>query len=432
MNTYIIAAARSPRGRGNAKSSLKALTPIALAAQVLRHLLSATAAKGAPEPAKPDTCPKANALALDDLLIGCATQFGEQGSNLARLIGIAADLSDQVPAATINRACCSGLSAVIMAALKVQAEAGMHGVAVAGGVEMMSRVALASDQGSLFFDHAFNREHGIVPLGIAADAIASQFGFTRQACDAYAARSQQRALAAREQGRFGGIVPIVGAKGELLLAQDENIRPGNTAEYLATLAPAFAELGRQSSGSNPHPEQNPEQTTSYDVQIAARLGLDGVNHVHHAGNSPIAADAAAFVLLANSEAVKRHQWQPRARIVAFAECGINRSLALTGAVEASRKALANAKLQVADIDLFEINEAFAATMLHYAEAMQIGFERLNVNGGTLAFGHAMGATGAILVGMALEELERRQARYALVAISGAAGLASAVIIERIV
>lgn len=420
MSIFIIDAVRSPRAHGNGKSSLKSLSPVALASQILQKL-----------------APPLAEIALDDLIIGCATQFGEQGSNLARLIGIAAGLPDEVPALTINRACCSGLSAVILAAAKLTANAAMAGsaenvpgVALAGGVEMMSRVPMASDQGSLFFDHAFNQKHGIFPLGIAADAIATQFGFTRAACDAYAARSQQRAAHARAQGWLTGITPVYGAAGELLLTQDEAIRPGNTAGHLATLATAFAELG---SRATPAPDNtDSSHSTSIDAQIATRLGLKTIEHVHHAGNSPIGADAAAFVLLASENAALRQQWQPRARIVSFAECGINRSLALTGAVDASRMALARAGLQVADIDLFEVNEAFAAVMLHYQQAMHINSERLNVNGGTLAFGHAMGATGAILTGLALDELERRQAKRALIAISGAAGLASALIIERVV
>jgi acetyl-CoA C-acetyltransferase len=406
MSAWIVDAIRTPRAHGNAKSAIKDLTPVALGAQLLQKL----AARQQPASGQLDTV-------VEDVVLGCATQYAGQGSNFARLTTIAAGWHERVAALTINRACCSGMSAVVLAALQARAN---DGVCVGGGVEMMSSVPLAADQGSLFFDAAFNRQHTILPLGVAADAIASRYGITREACDVYAAQSQARAQIAQAQGRFTSMLPIYDSAGKVLLAQEQNLRPGNTAAFLATRPAAFAEIGAQVWNENlaRHFHMPPGQTLQY---------------VHHVGNSPTAADAAAWVLLGSQGALARHGWRPRARIMAHCELGADPGLALTGVVDVTHKVLARAGLRVDEIDVFEVNEAFAAAMLHWMRAMGLessaAAARVNPNGGTLAFGHAMGATGAILISMALDELERSQGRYGLIAMSGAAGLASAMIIE---
>jgi acetyl-CoA C-acetyltransferase len=282
------------------------------------------------------------------------------------------------------------------------------GLALAGGVESMSRVPMASDRGPLTHDFEFQNAAGLVPIGISADAVATQEGFSREDCDEYAAQSQSRGASARDGGRFASLVPVAG------LSADETPRPGTSADALAALPPAFAEMG---------------QKYGLDAVMAHKLGLAGINHVHHAGNSPAMADAAAAVLLGSGAAAARAGLMPRARILGMSEVSVDRVLALTGAVDASRAALGRAGLTAADIDIFEVNESFAALMLHYARHMDIGLDRLNVNGGAIALGHPMGATGAVLLGMALDELDRRGGGRALVAACGASGLASALVIE---
>jgi acetyl-CoA C-acetyltransferase len=281
------------------------------------------------------------------------------------------------------------------------------GLAVGGGVEMMSRVPMASDQGPLTHDFAFQRATDLVPIGLAADAVASLEGFSRLQCDDYALASQQRAVAARDGGHFRSVVPIQAADGSVLLEQDETPRPQTNAQSLAQLAPAFAAMGEK---------------YGIDALLCQRYGLSAVDHVQHAGNSPA---------MASPQAASRLGLKARGRIVACADASVDHTLALTGAVDATRKALARAGLAVSEIDLFEVNESFAALMLHYMKHLGVGHERLNVNGGAIALGHAMGATGAMLVGTVLDELERRQQNRAVVAICGAAGLATAMVIERL-
>jgi len=385
----IIDALRTPRGRGNAKGALAGVKPVALlaaplAALVARHPAAAGAIEG---------------------VFGCVTQTGEQGANIGKLALVAAGLPDAIPGLSVNRYCASGISAVRLAALAAREG---DGLALAGGVESMSRVPMASDKGPLTHDVEFQAAAGLVPIGISADAIATAEGFSRADCDAYAADSQARAVAAREGGRFAALVPVAG------LTADEPPRPGTTAEGLAALPPAFAEMGAK---------------WGFDAVMARKLGLDSIAHVHHAGNSPAMADAAAAVLLGTGAAAARAGLTPRARILGMAEIAVDRVLALTGAVDAARLALARAGLGAQDIDIHEVNESFAALALHYARHMGIPRDRLNPNGGAIALGHPMGATGAVLLGMALDELDRRGGGRALVAACGAAGLASAIVIE---
>ena len=392
----IIDALRTPRGRGNDKGALKGVKPVELLAQPLRELARRHGL---------DTAQVA------DGVFGCVTQTGEQGANLGKLALVQAGWSDAVPGMTVNRFCASGLSAVQIAGWQALSA---NGLAVGGGVEMMSRVPMASDQGPLTHDFEFQRQTALVPIGLAADAVATLEGFSRAQCDDYAQASQQRAGAALAGGYFPSVVPVT-SEGNTCLAHDETPRPQTSAASLANLPPAFATMGEK---------------YGIDALLCQRLGLSRIDHVHHAGNSPAMADGASAVLVASADAARRLGLRARARILASADVSIDRTLALTGALDATRLALARAGLTAADIDLFEVNESFSALMLHYMKHLGIGHDRLNVNGGAIALGHAMGSTGASLVGMAMDELERRDLRRAVVAICGAAGVAVAMVIER--
>lgn len=388
----IIDALRTPRGRGNAKGALAGVKPVDLLAAPLRELAERHALAG---------------RVIEDAFLGCVTQTGEQGANIAKLGLIAAGYADGVPGLTVNRYCASGLSAVALAGLRALAA---DGLAIGGGVESMSRVPMASDKGALTHDREFQKAARLVPIGISADAVATIEGFSRADCDAYAAESQRRAAVAREAGHFASLVAVGG------LSADETPRPGTSSEALSALPPAFAEMGA---------------AYGLDAAIMAHTGLTRVDHVHHAGNSPAMADGASAVLVASASAARRERLLARARILSVAELAVDRVLALTGSVDAARAALARAGLTADDIDLFEVNESFAALALHFACHMEVGPDRLNVNGGAIALGHAMGSTGSALIGTALDELERRGARRALVAACGAAGLASAMVLERV-
>jgi acetyl-CoA C-acetyltransferase len=394
----IIEALRSPRGRGNDKGALRQIKPVDLLAQQLTALAKRTGL---------------NTAQVSDTLIGCVTQTADQGANIAKLSLLRAGWEDSVPGLSINRYCASGLSAVHLASQQAMDN---DSLALGGGVEMMSRVPMASDQGPLTHDFDFQQQTMLMPIGISADTIATQEGFSREQCDAYAVASQQRAVAALAQGRFRSVVPVVDAQGVSLLAQDETPRAQTTLESLAGLKPAFAAMAEK---------------YGIDRLMCQRYGLDRIDHVHHAGNSPATADGASVVLLASPGAAARLGLQPRARILATATVSVDHTLALTGAVQATQKALTKAGLHIEDIDLFEVNESFASLMLHYMKHLHVPHSKLNVNGGAIALGHAMGSTGSALVGMALDELEARQARRAVISLCGAAGLAVAMVVERV-
>lgn len=399
-HAYIADAVRTPRGKGNDKGSLKSIKPALLLAQVLQALAERSAL---------DTAQVADAI------FGCVTQTGDQGSSVGTLALPLAGWSDKVPAVTLNRYCASGLSATNFAALQA-----LHGdtLAVGGGVEMMSRVPMGSDRGPLTHDAELQALAHLVPIGIAADAIATQRGYTRERLDRYAEQSQQRAAAAAQRGRPRSLIAVQDGEGTVLLERDENIRPATNVQTLALLQPAFANWGAKGGDAG------------WDAQLCRRYGLAAINHVHHAGNSPAMADAAAAVLVGSLAALQRNRLKPRACILGMADTGSDRMLALGGTVDAARLALARAKLEASDVDLFEINEGFAAMALHFMDEMQVGPERTNVNGGAIAIGHAMGCTGAALVSVLLDELERRDGRYGCISICGAAGVASAMVIER--
>ncbi|MEY2617886.1 MAG: hypothetical protein RL522_888 [Pseudomonadota bacterium] len=394
----IIDAVRTPRGRGNDKGALRALKPVELMAQPLRALA---------ERHRLDTSQVADAF------VGCVTQTGDQGANIAKLALVQAGWSDQVPGLAINRYCASGLTAVHLAA---QAALENDTLALGGGVEMMSRVPMASDQGPLTHDFEFQKATALVPIGVSADAIATIEGFSRAQCDDYALASQQRAARAITDGRFKSVLPVHDAQGHVVLAQDETPRPQTTAESLAGLTPAFAAMGEK---------------YGIDALLCQRYRLTHIDHVQHAGNSPAMADGASAVLVASPQAAQRLGLQPRGRILATASVSVDRTLALTGAADATRLALERAGLKPDDIDLFEVNESFASLMLHYMKHLGVPHDKLNVNGGAIALGHAMGSTGSTLVCMALDELALRGQRRAVIAICGAAGLAVAMVIERV-
>ena len=397
---YIADALRTPRGKGNDKGSLKSIKPALLLAQALRALVQRTSV---------DT------RQVSDAIFGCVTQTGEQGSSVGTLALPLAGWSDTVSAVTLNRYCASGLSATHFAALQA-----VYGdtLAVGGGIEMMSRVPMASDQGPLTHDAQLQALAHLVPIGIAADAIATQRGYKRAMLDAYAAQSQQRAAASAQRGQPRSMIAVTDDAGQVLLDRDENIRPATTAQTLSVMQPAFAQWGAKGGDAG------------WDAQLCRRYGLSAIQHLHHAGNSPAMADAAAAVLVGSRTALQRSGLKARARILGMADTGSDRMLALTGTVDAARLALARAQLRAQDIDLFEINEGFAAMALHFMDEMQVDAQRVNVNGGAIAIGHAMGCTGAALVSVLLDELERRDARYGCISICGAAGVASAMVLER--
>ena len=397
-HALIIDAVRSPRGRGNHKGSLNAIKPVDLLAQQLQALQARTGI---------DTAE------VVDGAFGCVSQTSEQGSNIGKLALVKAGWSDAVSGFTLNRFCASGLSAVQWAANQALAN---DALAVGGGIEMMSRVPMSSDQGPLTRDAEFQQDTALVSIGLAADTIATMEGFSREMCDAFAATSQQRAGAAIAAGRFKSVQPVRGADGNIILERDETPRPQTTVESLATLEPAFATMG---------------EVNGTDAMLCERYGLTQIDHVQHAGNSPAMADGAAAVLVASPGAAARLGLKARGRILAMADASTDHTLALTAGVDATRKALARAGLTVDDIDLFEVNESFASVALHYMKHLGVPHDKLNVNGGAIALGHAMGSTGSTLIGMALDELEARGAQRAVIAICGATGVAVAAVIERV-
>ena len=400
QEAYIYAAIRTPRGKGRANGALHGVTPI----QLLQTLLKTLRQRCLPETAL-----------VDDLMVGCVTPVGEQGANLARTALLAAGWDEGVPGIQVNRFCASGLETVNLAAAKVRA--GWADLIVAGGVESMSRVPIGADGGALMDDPIISQQIGFVPQGIGADLIATLEGFSRQDVDGYALLSQQRAAHAAAQGYFKSLIPVTNEAGQVLLAHDEHMRPKTTLEGLATLNPAFQAMGE----------------ARYDtIALAKYPTITAINHVHTAGNASGIVDGAALVLIGSKEAGGRLGLRPRARIVATALVGTEPTIMLTGPAPATRKALRLAGMTLDDIDLFEVNEAFAAVVLKFMRDMALVEEdRVNVNGGAIALGHPLGATGAMLLGTALDELERRDQSTALITLCAGGGMGIATIIERV-
>ena len=397
-SALIYDALRSPRGRAKEGASLNSLTPQAL----LQQLYAALEDRTGLVPGE-----------VADVILGCVTQAGEQAGNIAKNSTLYAGWPGSVPGLTVNRYCSSGIDAMALAALKVGA--GQAGVTVAGGVEMMSRVPMLADKARVFTDPQFAAQCRMLMMGNGADLIATLHGISRTEADAIALASQQRAARAREQGWFSSIVPITLEDGTRV-SVDECIRANTTAEQLAEMPAVFAKAGAAGIDA---------------FQLAGHPQLAAVEHIHTAGNSPAMADGAALVLIADEAWGKRNSVRPRARIVASATVNADPLQVLSGCVEATRTLLANQGLSAADIDLFEIHEAFAAVSVVAMRELGIADDKLNVNGGVIALGHPMGATGAIMAGTLLDELERRGLQRGVVSAAGAAGTGSALLIERL-
>ncbi len=353
---------------------------------------------------------------VDDLLLGCVDPIGEAGGDIARAAVFAAGYDNSVPGMQINRFCASGLDAVNMAAAQVMS--GQHQLVVAGGVESMSRIGIGASGGAWPVDPQVALPSYFMPQGVSADLIATKYGFTRDDCDAYAVESQKRAANAWDKGYFNkSVVPVKDVNGITILARDEHMRPGTDMQSLASLNASFEMMGAMGG---------------FDaVAIAAHPELEKVRHVHHAGNSSGIVDGAAAVLIGSRKAGKSAGLKPRARIRAFANIGSEPALMLTGPVDVTEKLLANSGMKLKDIDLFEINEAFASVVLRYRQAFDLDPSVVNVNGGAIALGHPLGATGAMILGTVLDELERRDLNTALVTLCIGAGMGTATIIERV-
>ncbi|WP_417769268.1 acetyl-CoA C-acetyltransferase [Stappia sp.] len=392
---------RTPRGRGKPDGALHEVTPIRLATTVLEAVRERNTL---------DTA------LVDDVVMGIVMPVGEQGQCLPRVAAIAAGYAEETAGVQVNRFCASGLEACNMAAAKVMA--GQADMMVAGGVESMSRIPILSDGGAWGADPQVAAATSFVPQGISADLIATKWGYSREDVDAYAVESHRRAARAWSEGRFArSVIPVDDRVGEVLLARDETIRGNSTTDDLARLKPSFAALGEKAGFDAIALERYPD--------------FAEIRHVHHAGNSSGIVDGAAAVLMGTREAGKRAGLAPRARIRAFAEIGSEPTIMLTAPSFAAEKALKRAGMTAADIDLFEINEAFAAVAMRFIEALDLDPETVNVNGGAIAMGHPLGATGAMILGTALDELERTDRQTALVTLCVGAGMGVATIIERI-
>jgi acetyl-CoA C-acetyltransferase len=398
---YIYEAIRTPRGK-NKSGSLHGVKPLDLVVGLVRELAVRF----------PDLDP----AAIDDVVLGVVSPVGDQGGDIARAAAIAAGLPDTVAGVQLNRFCASGLEAVNQAAARVRS--GWEHLILAGGVESMSRVPMGSDGGAMFTDPATTYDMGYAPQGVGADLIATLEGFTREDVDAYAVRSQDRAEAAWSGGYFAkSVVPVRDVNGVMILDHDEHRRPGTTPEALARLKPSFAAAGEQGG---------------FDaVALQKYPWVEKISHVHHGGNSSGIVDGAALVLLGSEQAGRKFGLVPRARVVAAAVSGADPTIMLTGPTPATRKALALAGLTIGDIDLFEINEAFASVVLKWIKDLRLPAEQVNVNGGAIAMGHPLGATGAMILGTVVDELERRSARRGLVSLCVAGGMGIATIIERV-
>lgn len=399
MDAYILDTLRTPRGKAKTGGGLNRLTPIDLLVRLYQGIAERT---------------HFDPATVGDVIIGCSTQTGEQGANIGKIAALCAGWSDTIPGVTVNRFCASGLEALQLAALHVHS--GNHHLVVAGGVESVSRVPMFSDHAPYYSDPAVIEKAGFVHMGIAADLVATLEGFTREELDAYAVQSHQRAAYATAHGHFTpSLLPIVDTDGNLLLGHDENVRPNTTLEQLATFAPAFADLGSQGGDA---------------LALARYPHLSDIRHLHHRGNSPTLADGAGVILVGSRQQATHLGIKPRAKIRAIATASVDPVLMLTAGQIAVERAIAKAGLTPADIDLYEFAEAFAALCVKIQRDLAIDPARFNVNGGTMAMGHAFGASGAILTATLLDEMERRDVSLGVVAISGAAGLGAAVVLER--
>lgn len=400
-DAYIYDAVRTPRGRGKKDGALHEVPSIRLAETVLRAVRERNGVE---------------AKAIDDVVLGCVDPVGEAGGDIARAAALLADYGDTVPGMQINRFCASGLDAVNFAAAQIMA--GQQDMAVAGGVESMSRVGIAASGGAWPSDPEIAIKSYFMPQGVSADLIATKYGFTRTDCDAYAVESQRRAAAAWAEGHFSkSVVPVKDINGMTILDRDEHMRPDATMQSLGALKPAFAMMAEQ-GGFNA-------------VALQAHPELESIHYVHHAGNSSGIVDGASAVLLGTKEAGAAQGLKPRAKIRAFANIGSEPALMLTGPVDVTRKLLARSGMKMSDIDLIEINEAFSSVVLRFMQAFELDPAIVNPNGGAIALGHPLGATGAMILAAALDELERTGKSTALITLCIGAGMGTATIIERV-
>jgi acetyl-CoA C-acetyltransferase len=398
---FIYDAVRSPRGRGKADGSLHEVTALNLAAQTLAAVKDRN---------------KLDPALVDDVVLGCVDPVGEAGGDIARTAALVAGFGDGVPGIQINRFCASGLDAVNFAAAEVMS--GQHEMTIGGGAESMSRVGIGASGGAWPVDPSIAVTTYFLPQGISADLIATKYGFSRDDVDAYAVESQKRAAKAWDEGRFKkSIVPIKDVNGLTILAKDEHMRPGTTMQTLAALQPSFVQMGEMAGFDAVAVQRYPE--------------VEAVNHVHTPGNSSGIVDGAAAVLIGSKAAGKAAGLKPRARIRQFANVGSEPSIMLTGPIPVTEKVLKKAGMTKKDIDLWELNEAFASVVLRYMQALNVPHDKINVNGGAIAMGHPLGATGAMILGTVLDELERRDKETALVTLCIGVGMGTATIIERV-
>lgn len=401
-DAYIYDAVRSPRGKGRKDGSLHEVTSARLSAQILNAVKERNGLDG---------------HAVEDVIWGNVTQVGEQGGCLARTAVLASDLDQSIPGLAINRFCASGMEAVNIAANQIKGGAGIG--YIAGGVEMMGRVAMGSDGAAIAVDPALAMKTYFVPQGISADIIATEYGFTREQADTLAVLSQGRAEAAWKDNRFAkSIVPIKDINGLTILDHDEYMRPGTTVEALGNLKASFKDMGEVMPGFD-------------KIAMMKYPHLEAINHIHHAGNSSGIVDGSAAVLIGNKEFGEKWGLKPRARIRATAKIGTDPTIMLTGPVPVTEKILRDSGMSISDIDLFEVNEAFAAVVMRFMQAFDVDDSKVNVNGGSIAMGHPLGATGAIIIGTLLDELERTGKGTGLATLCIASGMGAATIIERI-
>lgn len=399
---YIYDAVRTPRGKGRKDGSLHEVTSVRLSSQVLNSLKERNGLDG---------------HAVEDVIWGNVTQVGEQGGCLARTAVLASDLDESIPGLAINRFCASGMEAVNLAANQVKGGAG--DAYIAGGVEMMGRVPMGSDGAAVAIDPSVAMDTYFVPQGISADIIATQYGFTRDQADALAVESQNRAAAAWADNRFAkSVISVKDQNGLTILDRDEYMRPGTDMQTLGALKASFKDMGELMPG----------------FDAVARLKypqMERINHIHHAGNSSGIVDGSAGVLIGSKEFGEKWGLKPRARIVQTTKIGTDPTIMLTGPVPATQKALADSGMSIKDIDLFEVNEAFASVVLRFMQAFDVDDSLVNVNGGSIAMGHPLGATGAIIIGTLLDELERTGKGTGLATLCIASGMGAATIIERV-
>jgi acetyl-CoA C-acetyltransferase len=400
-DAFIYDAVRTPRGRGKPDGALHEITALNLAAQTLGALRDRN---------------KLDPALLDDVVLGCVDPVGEAGGDIARASALVAGFGDGVPGVQINRFCASGLDAINFAAAQVMA--GQHEMTIGGGVESMSRVGIGASGGAWPMDPSIAVATYFLPQGISADLIATKYGFSRDDVDAYAVESQKRAAKSWEEGRFkNSVMTVRDVNGLPVLAKDEHMRPSTTMQTLAALQPSFVQMGDMAGFDAVAVQRYPE--------------VESINHVHTPGNSSGIVDGAAAVLIGSKAAGKAAGLKPRARIKAFANIGSEPAIMLTGPIPVSEKVLKKAGMKVKDIDLWELNEAFASVVLRYMQGLDIPHDRINVNGGAIAMGHPLGATGAMILGTVLDELERRDLQTALVTLCIGIGMGTATIIERV-